>query len=253
MGAVFDVLPAPALHVAAAMVVVLLAGIVRGFAGFGFSALTVAGMSLFVSPAQVVPAAFALEVLASITLLRSVWRDIDWRWLRPLLIGNAIAIPIGVGMLAIVPEAPLRAIVSGVILLASTSLLLGVRAPWPDSSGVRLATGFASGIVNGLAAIGGMVVAVMLFSTTIPAAAARATLIAMFLATDVYSLGWAGSAGLLDANLLRWVAWLVGPMLVGIAIGSRHFLGVSEDRFRRIVLRVLAAVAALGLLRAIWG
>ena len=142
---------------------------------------------------------------------------------------------------------------SGVILLASTSLLLGVRAPWSDSSGVRLATGFASGIVNGLAAIGGMVVAVMLFSTTIPAAAARATLIAMFLATDVYSLGWAGSAGLLDANLLRWVAWLVGPMLVGIAIGSRHFLGVSEDQFRRIVLRVLAAVAALGLLRAIWG
>ena len=241
------------MHVAAAMAVVLLAGIVRGFAGFGFSALTVAGMSLFVSPAQVVPAAFVLEVVASIALLRSVWRDIDWHWLRPLLIGNAMAIPVGVWMLAIVPDTPLRAIVSGVILLAATSLLLGVRAPWPDSSGVRLATGFASGIFNGLAAIGGMVVAVMLFSTTIPAAAARATMVTMFLATDLYSLGWAGGAGLLDANLLRWIAWLVMPMLIGIAIGSRHFVDVSEERFRRIVLRVLAVVAALGLLRATLG
>jgi len=50
-------------------------------------------MSLFFSPAQVVPAVFVLEVLASISMLRSVWREIDWGWLKPLLIGNAIAIP----------------------------------------------------------------------------------------------------------------------------------------------------------------
>ena len=33
------------------------AGAVRGFSGFGFSALTVAGISLFMAPAAVVPAA----------------------------------------------------------------------------------------------------------------------------------------------------------------------------------------------------
>ena len=243
-------LPAPAPQLAYGMAVVLLAGVVRGFAGFGFSALTVAGMSLFVSPAQVVPAAFVLEVLASIALLRSSWKDIDWKWLRPLLIGNAVAIPIGVWMLAVVAEAPLRAIVSGVILVAAVSLLAGLRAPWPDTSFLRLATGFVSGVFNGLAAIGGMVVAVMLFSTSISAAAARATLIALFLATDLYSLGWAGGAGLLDGNLLRWVGWLTVPMLIGIAIGSHHFIDVSEAQFRRVVLRVLALIAAIGLIRA---
>ena len=63
-------LPVPALQLAYGMAVVLVAGIVRGFAGFGFSALTVAGMSLFISPAQVVPVAFVLEVLASLSLER---------------------------------------------------------------------------------------------------------------------------------------------------------------------------------------
>ena len=247
-----DWLPAPALQLAYGMAVVLLAGLVRGFAGFGFSALTVAGMSLFISPAQVVPVAFVLEVFASLSLLRSVWGSIHWGWLRPLLIGNAFAIPIGVWMLAVIPDGPLRAIVSIVILAAALLLLSGVKAPWSDTSALRLGTGFVSGIFNGLAAIGGMAVAVMLFTTSISGAAARATLIALFFATDLYSLAWAGGNGLLDANLVRWVGWLLVPMLIGIALGSRHFLRVDEAAFRRAVLRVLAAIAALGLVRAGW-
>jgi uncharacterized membrane protein YfcA len=245
-------MPASAPRLAYAMAVVLLAGIVRGFAGFGFSALTVAGMSLFFSPAQVVPAVFVLEVLASISMLRAVWRDIDWDWLKPLLLGNAVAIPLGVWMLAVIAEAPLRAAVSLVILTAAILLLTGFHPPWKDSPALRLSTGFVSGVLNGLAAIGGMAVAVMLFATTIAGAAARATLVALFFATDLYSLAWAGWHGLLDAKLLVWAAWLAIPMLLGIAIGSRHFLKVDEAGFRRGVLRVLAAIAALGLVRSLW-
>jgi hypothetical protein len=245
-------LPATPPQLAYGMAVVLLAGVVRGFAGFGFSALTVAGMSLFFSPAQVVPAVFVLEVLASLALLRSVWNQIDWDWLRPLLIGNAVAIPLGVWLLAVVPEGPLRAIVSSVILVAAVLLLSGFRAPWSDTPALRLGTGCVSGVFNGLAAIGGMVVAVMLFTTAVSGATARATLIALFFATDLYSLAWAGGAGLLDANLLRWVGWLFAPMLIGIALGRQHFLRVDEAGFRRGVLRVLAAMAGLGLLRAGW-
>lgn len=245
-------LPVPALQLAYGMAVVLVAGIVRGFAGFGFSALTVAGMSLVISPAQVVPVAFVLEVLASLTLIPSVRRDIAWHWLRPLLVGNAIATPAGIWLLAVVPEAPLRAIVSLVILSAALLLLSGWRAPFADTGPSRLATGLVSGLLNGLAAIGGMAVAVMLFATTITGAAARATLIALFFATDLYSLAWAGGKGLVAPSLFAWVAWLLVPMLIGIWIGRGHFLHVDETGFRRGVLRVLAAIAGLGLVRAIW-
>lgn len=245
-------MPAEAPQLAYGMAVVLLAGTVRGFAGFGFSALTVAGMSLFFPPAQVVPVAFVLEVLASVSMLRSVWPDIHWGWLKPLLLGNAIAIPFGVWMLAVVPEAPLRAVVSLTILCASVLLLIGFKPKWPDTAPLRFGTGLISGVLNGLAAIGGMAVAVMLFATTISGAAARATLVALFFATDLYSLAWAGGNGLLGATLLTWVAWLVVPMLVGISFGSRHFLKVDEAEFRRGVLRVLAGIAALGLVRAGW-
>ena len=233
------------------MAVVLAAGIVRGFAGFGFSALTVAGMSLLFSPAQVVPAVFVLEVLASISMLRSVWRDIDWGWLKPLLIGNAIAIPLGVWMLAAIAEAPLRATVSLVILIAAILLLTGLHPPWQDSPALRLGTGLVSGVLNGLAAIGGMAVAVMLFATTITGAAARATLVALFFATDLYCLAWAGWHGLVAPKLLVWAAWLTVPMLIGIWIGSRHFVKVDEAGFRRGVLCLLASIAALGVINGV--
>jgi uncharacterized membrane protein YfcA len=244
-------LPAAPAQLAYGMAVVLLAGVVRGFAGFGFSALTVAGMSLFFSPAQVVPAVFVLEVLASVSMMRSIWRDIDWSWLTPLLIGNALAIPFGVWMLAVVPEAPLRATVSLVILTAAILLLTGFHPPWKDSSPLRLGTGIVSGVLNGLAAIGGIAVAVMLFATTITGAAARATLIALFFATDLYSLAWAGGIGLLERSLIVWVAWLAVPMLIGIWIGRMRFVKVDDAGFRRGVLWVLAAIAGIGAARAL--
>jgi uncharacterized membrane protein YfcA len=51
---------------------------------------------------------------------------------------------------------------------------------------------------------------------------------------------------------LLWTAWLVVPMLVGIMIGRHGFARVSESQFRRAVLGVLAAVAAMGMIRALW-
>ena len=74
--------PLPWPLIVASLLVVFAAGIVRGFSGFGFSALCVAGLSLFATPAQVVPPIFMLEVLASISLLRGALKDVDWPWLR---------------------------------------------------------------------------------------------------------------------------------------------------------------------------
>jgi uncharacterized membrane protein YfcA len=98
-------LPAPLGYVAWGAGVALFAGIVRGFAGFGLSAFIVAGMSLALSPQQIVPAAMMLEILASLSLLRSVWRDVAWHWIGPLLAGYAVAVPLGVWCLAVLPEA----------------------------------------------------------------------------------------------------------------------------------------------------
>ena len=117
--------PLPWPLIVASLLVVFAAGIVRGFSGFGFSALCVAGLSLFAPPAQVVPPIFMLEVLASISLLRGALKDADWPWLSWLVLGNALFIPLGILVLAFVPETPLRLLIGALLLLAAVLLRSG--------------------------------------------------------------------------------------------------------------------------------
>jgi uncharacterized protein len=245
-------LPAPIGYVVWGAGVALFAGIVRGFAGFGLSAFIVAGMSLLLSPQQIVPAAMMLEILASLSLLRSVWRDVAWHWIGPLLAGYAVAVPLGVWCLAVLPEAPLRAAVSVLIFAAALTMLRGWHPHWGDTIALRLGTGLGSGFLSGLSAIGGMFAATVLFTTTLPGARLRATLITLFFLSASYGLAWAWQQRLATEATVLWAAWLLVPMLIGIAVGRCFFARADEAQFRRAVLLLLAAVAALGLVRALF-
>lgn len=247
-----SLLPGPVPVALYGMLVGIFAGFVRGFAGFGLSAFLVAGMSLWLSPQSIVPAAMMLEILASVSLLRSVWPHVSWHWIRPLIAGYAVSVPLGVWCLSVLPEQPLRLAVSTIILAMALTLLSGFRPGWGDGIGVRLGTGLVAGFMSGLSSVGGMVAATMLFTTSLPAARLRATLIALFFLSASYALIWAGQRGLINRGTLLWAAWLGVPMLIGIMIGRRGFARASESQFRRAMLGVLAAVAAMGMIRALW-
>lgn len=245
--------PLPPLSLAVCLAIVAAAGVVRGFAGFGFSALCIAGLSLLTSPAQVIPPIFVLEVLASLGLLRSAWRDIDWSWMSWLVLGNALCIPLGVAMLAWLPERPLRVVIGLLLLAAAVLLRRDVGMSLAPTRTARLATGLVSGWINGLAAIGGIAVAVLLSTSAMAPAALRATLIALFLFTDLWALGAAavltfgniGQRELIGPDTVGWVVWLAPAMTAGMWIGQRLFVRVSPDAFRRFVLDLLMLIAFL--------
>ncbi len=249
-------LPLPWPLLLAGLLIVFGAGIVRGFAGFGFSALCVAGLTLFASPALVVPPIFVLEVLASLTLLRGALKDADWRWLSWLVLGNALFIPLGVAVLAWVPETLLRALIGALLLSAALLLRSGFSLALAPTRAVRLGTGLVSGFVNGVAAIGGIAVAVLLSTAQTAPAAMRATMIVLFLFTDLYALLWAGivssnaPTSLLGEHTLVFAAWLAPAMLAGIWFGQRAFVGISPAQFRRHVLNLLILIALISVIRA---
>lgn len=253
--------PLPPAPLAACLVIVAVAGVVRGFAGFGFSALSIGGLSLFVSPAQVIPAVFVLEVAASAGLLRSAWRDVDWNCLSWLTLGNALLIPVGVALLAVLPEQSLRLVIGALLGTAALLLRSGVKFGIAPTASGRLLTGLVSGLVNGLAAIGGIAVALMLSTSRMPPATLRATLILLFVFTDVWALATAAvlkwtsfsSRELIGGETLLWAGWLVLPMAAGIWIGQRLFAGVSDQAFRRFVLDLLLVLAVVVVARAAWG
>ena len=232
----------------AGLLVSLGAGVVRGFAGFGYSALTVAGLSLFVAPSTIVPAVLALEVLASLSMWRSALRAADVSWLRWLLGGNLVFIPVGIGLLAVLPAPQLRLLVGLALLVAAVLIRLAGTRRFAPTLRLKAGAGLASGLLNGVAASGGVAAAMLLAGAGVPAAALRATMVSM--------LFFAGLYALLCAVIVPMGLLLAPTMMAGIWIGQRSFASSDPGRFRGFVLNLLIVISALATMRAavqLWG
>lgn len=242
------------------MGVVFAAGVVRGFSGFGFSALCVAALSLVLPPAAVVPPIFVLEIVASLSLLRGAWAGVQWRWMLWLALGNAVFIPLGIAVLAWVPELHARLLIGAMLLGVALALRSGWRIALEPTPGVGLAAGVVSGFFNGAAAVGGMAVAVLFSAANVPPAVMRATMIVFLLWTDVYSLAWAaglstlapGAQSLVGLHTLWTAAWLLPATVAGVWVGQRSFAGVPPHVFRKRVLNLIAVIALTSMLRALY-
>ena len=236
------------------------AGVVRGFSGFGFSALTVAGVSLFMAPAAIVPAVLVLEILASFSVWRSAVRDLDMAWLRSLVIGNALCVPVGVYLLAHLDPLVLRLAVGSALLLTAAGLRWRDGTPLHTSRAVQAGTGALSGFLNGLAASGGVAAALLMAACHVPAQAMRGTLIIFLVFASGYTLLWAsvfsqGAGSGVDVfsfETLRWILVLAPGMLLGMRLGRKAFARSKPEGFRLLVLNLLMVISALSVARALF-
>lgn len=232
---------------------VLVAGIIRGYSGFGFSIIAVTGLSMALPPAEIVPVILLLEIAASTWLLPRVWHDIHWRSLSWLSVGVLIGTPGGVYLLSSIPPEPMRVAISLAVLGLALMLRLGISLKKMPGRGQTVATGMASGLLNGSATIGGPPVILFYFSTPAGAAVSRASLIAFFFGTDLLALALCGTQGLVDGQTAVMGAVCLVPLLIGITLGNRFYSQSRAEAFRRKVLILLMALAVASLVRALWG
>jgi uncharacterized membrane protein YfcA len=248
----------PALF-ALATVAVIAAGVVRGYAGFGFSAIVVGALAIFMSPARIVPAMFILEIAASLSQLPAIRRHIDWSWLMPLAIANLITVPLGVWVLAGFDEVTLRILVGVSLLVLSTILLTGYSRPdsgRPVSASLRWTTGAISGVMTGVAAVGGLAVAAIFLLTGVAAAQLRATMVALLFVMDIWALGLSYAGGIVNWQTLTLAGVLVPAMIVGVHVGHRLFQrdmirNAGQRAFRQRVSLLLFGLALAGLVRTL--
>ena len=92
MNAVSELLSA---ELAGLAVVTLLAGLVRGFTGFGAGLLMAPWVLMILGPSRAVPVLGALELVASIRLVPSALREIDARASISLALPACLAVPLG--------------------------------------------------------------------------------------------------------------------------------------------------------------
>ena len=229
---------------------ILIAAFVRGYSGFGFSAMVIAASSLVSNPLNFVAVVVILETVMSLQAARGAGPDVDWRRVWWLLGGAAVGLPLGLWVLTGISENTARALISGYVLVMCGILLAG----WRLRSQVRGPGNLVAGVVSGLAnapGMGGLPIAAFFAAQPIKAAVFRATLIAYFPLLDLYSAPLYWLAGLVTWDTL-WASLIALPLtFVGNWLGGRHFLNTDPQDFRRFAIILLAGLAALGLLKAV--
>ena len=227
------------------VVFVVLAAIVRGYSGFGFSLLAITAMSLIMPPSAIVPSLYMLELAAGVHLLPGVWKDIHWRSIRPLLVGSLAGTPIGVWLLANIPAAPMQVALGPLMLLAVALLWQGYALKTMPGPAASVTTGAASGLLNGAYGIAGPPVILFYFSSPAGTVAGRASLIAYFIGTDVIGMPMLAYSGLVTWETFIRALFFLPAMLAGVWVGARSFKTADPATFRKIVLIVLAVLAVM--------
>jgi len=244
-------LPLSSLQLAYALVIVFIAGVVRGLAGFGFSALCFFALAPIFSAQTIVPLMFVMEVMASLHLLPKVWRQIPWRWVIILFLGSMIGTPLGVIALQYWQSDLVRGLAGGGVLIACVALWRQWHFNAAESLLWLVIAGLVAGFVNGLASIGGLVVAVYMMSSNMPHAAMRAALILFFLLTDVYGLSWFQGYDLVSPNLPSLLLVLMPIMLLGNQMGYLLFDRIDAGLMRKFTLVLLSALAAIAVISSL--
>ena len=234
------------------VIVILLAGYVRGYGGFGFSMISVAGLALLFSPAVIVPAVLLMEIVASAYLIAGVWRKVDWPALGWLSAGVVFGTPAGVWLLGFLPAHLLKMAIALVVAVLAGLLRMGYRPRRNPGKAGTLATGAVSGVFNGSAAVGGPPVVLFFFSSPGGADISRASLIAYFLGTDLIAAGTCAGMGLLTMENVRLFLMALVPMVVGLAAGKRSFLKTDQAVFRKRVMLYLIVLSGLLLVKTGW-
>lgn len=232
--------------------VLAVASYIRGYSGFGFSAVLVAGATFVIEPAAAVPLAITFEVMASLVQGHSIRHEVRWPEFRLLLIAAIIGNPIGVIILTTVDADVLRGITLVMLLALTGGLLVGHSTKVQPTPALVFGVGVVAGVVNGATAMSGLVLVLAMSMAAISAVEIRATLVAYFFASNLVVLGALFIAGELTDELF-WRAVFGVPLLVaGIVAGSLTFRSSSEAAFRRVTLWLLAAIAAVGLARLLF-
>ncbi|OGA55965.1 MAG: hypothetical protein A3F77_12895 [Betaproteobacteria bacterium RIFCSPLOWO2_12_FULL_67_28] len=225
----------------------LLASLARGYSGFGFSALLVSSWSLVTEPARAVALALVMEVTASVIQAFSIWRAIPWRRVAYLMGGAALGTPAGVWLLAEAPPEAMKLGIALFVLVAAIALLVGFRLARQTGAAGVAAVGVVSGVANGAVAMGGLPVALFFTADGDSPARMRAALIAYFFLLDLMGLAFLAREELVKMETFGYAVVALPVLVIGMWLGTRHFLGATAESFRRTTLWILIGLALVGI------
>ena len=230
-------------------------GLIKGTLGVGTPLLTVPLMAL------VLPAQLAVILMVMPVVVANVWQAFKAGRLHaaavrfwPVFVAILIGTYGGVAILATIDERSLLLVVGTVVIAAAILQSSSYRHRLPPTlekpCGVLF--GLASGVVGGLSSMFGPMLIIYLVS--IPGLDKErfvATISFLYISCVIPWVAMLAWFGILDQKLVLLSSLATLPVVVGLFVGEALRKGVSDARFRKMVLVVLLVSGGAMLWRAL--
>ncbi|PRY20968.1 hypothetical protein CLV78_111123 [Aliiruegeria haliotis] len=223
--------------------VVFIAGLLRGFTGFGAVMMIVPAFALFDDVRAAVPIGLFMDLVAGLLLLPRIRRHICCSLILPMGILALATIPLGVGLLAWLDPDLSRRMIAVLVMLFAVVLAAGWRYRGPITRATSAAAGAIVGLLVGWTGMGGPPAVAFVLSTNLDAGAARASLTGLFLATTSFALLNLAMQGMIGPDILLRAATLAPAFMAGTWIGGVLFDPQRESLYRLVTLSSLATVS----------
>ncbi len=233
------------------VLIALIAGLARGFSGFGAALIFMPMASVFIGPKLAAPLLMVVDGITTLPLIPNALKRVNARELGWLLLGAVAGVPLGTYLLKLADPLALRWIIVALAIAMLAILLSGWRYRGQPHSSAAIVTGALSGLFSGIAQIGGPPIVAYLLGGNREGDNVRATTIIFFVGTGVMTAITYVAGGLITTYVL-WLALLCGPAYgAGLWLGTRMFGLASPKTFQRVCLAMIALSVVLSL--PIWG
>ena len=230
-----------------AILVILLAGLVQGLAGFGFSQFALPLLVLVMGTQELIPIMVVLSLFLNMFLVHELRKNVQLKRIWPLMIGGALGIPFGTYLLLIADTSVMKLLIGLVILIFGLALLFEVRKTVKNEKLAMLPIGFAGGILNGSVSMSGPPLIIFFSNQEMNKQEFRANLIAFFMFINLVTLPVFLYTGLLTTDVITASGILLPGMILGAFAGSRLALRIDEARFKKLTMVLIIIMGCLSL------
>jgi uncharacterized membrane protein YfcA len=236
-------------HAVSLAVITLLAAVVNGALGYGFSSITVPLALLFLANRVLNPAMVLVEVAlnAYVLWVNRAALPVVWRRMLPIVVGLVPGIVIGTLIVTRVSPAYLRFYTFVVLLPLILLQAAGFRRPIRAERSMGLGFGGGLGVLYSVTTISGPPLAVMLNNQGFAKQEFRGALGFIRLAESTFTAIAYAYAGLFTVTSLTLIPQILPGVIIGVPIGVRLIQHVRPETFRRVCMSFDAWVVGFGI------
>jgi uncharacterized membrane protein YfcA len=230
---------------------VLAASFVQILAGFGFALLAMPVMTLAIPVEQAVVIATLLGAITNAWQSIHQRADADGPLVRRLVISAYVGMPLGLVVLNVVADRPLRIILGACVLIAAGLLVRRISLAHVGRT-LDYPCGFLAGVLTTSLGTNGPPLVFDLQARHLDPARFRATLVAVFSLSNVLALALFIADDKITADGGRAFALAMPSWIAGQALGWPVRRHVHGERFRWLVLTLMFAAGATAILFAVF-